>query len=121
MSSYNEYLHPRRLAIELLHSIRDIDCRISELKMLIDMNGLQQEKRKYILARIATLIDTRFKLVYSFMDVTKRDPELCDSSNPFDYLQIEYRHLRRQIYQYHPEIASKIGENNEVLDRDNAG
>ena len=106
------YLNPRILAVELLHSIRDIDCRIDELKMLIDANGLQQEKRKRILERICTLIDTRYKLIDSLEEVTKHDPDLGDSCNPFDYFVIEYDELKSEIFRHHPEIEEAVRKRN---------
>lgn len=109
----DSYLDDRQLAIELLHSIRDIYCRIDELRMLIDANGLQQEKRKKILSRIAALIETRSCLVDSLQRVTGRNPDLVDSTNPFDYLQIQYEDLKNEIFKFHPDIEEKVKKRNE--------
>lgn len=93
----DNYLDPRVLAIEMLHSIRDTDVRLDELKSLVKLDDIQNEKRKSILKRIGRLIETRFQLIFSLMDVTKRNPRLVDSSNPFDYLEFEYKEIKRKI------------------------
>lgn len=109
MKNRSDYIEDRRFCIELLNSIREVDCRINELKMLINTNGLQQEKRKNILKRIFHLIDTRSKCTYSFMDVVGRRKvsKHPDISNPFDALEVQYRDLSRQISKYHPEVVDE--------------
>lgn len=92
-----DQIEPRRMAIELLASIRETDCRIDELRHLVNLDDIANERRKNILRRINRLIDTRFCLVYSFMDVTGRRRDTKDSTNPFDHMNINYEDLKRKL------------------------
>jgi len=100
MNEKEEYMDHRELSLELLKSIREIDCRIDELKIILGSGPCpgQPERRQKVVDRVERLVETRFCLVYSFMDLNpslhKKNPE---SINPFDTLQIEYKHLKRNI------------------------
>jgi len=84
-----EHLPVQRLCYELLDSIKVIDARIDELHKIIKTDG--REKRKELIERIEALIDTRFKLVYSFLDVSGNKSD----SNPFNNMTVTYDMLKR--------------------------
>jgi len=85
-------LDSRWLGIELCRSIRDIDCRIEELKRCLDM--VKDEHKVVIRKRVGRLVETRFCLIYSLMDthpvITK-----TDSLNPFESFRITYEMVKR--------------------------
>lgn len=84
------------LSLELCKSIRDIDTRLDELKIIL--GGIKNERRKHIVERVERLIETRFCLIYSLMDVNPgMRPLNEDSTNPFDNIHITYDMVKRQI------------------------
>ncbi len=100
--SQNEYMDRYRLSLEILKSIREIDTRISELKLVLGTGPCpgQPERRTSLVERVHRLIETRFCLVYSFLDLnpTYKDKEReFESTNPFDNINVEYAGLKRQI------------------------
>lgn len=99
MNEEDKYMDKHQLSLELLKSMREIDARIDELKIILGDGPCpgQPERRQKILDRIERLIETRFCLVYSFMDINpsfELDPE---SLNPFEHFQAHYKLLKRQI------------------------
>ena len=91
-----DVMDPHWLSLELCKSIRDIDNRLDELKIVL--GSTKNERRKHILERVERLIETRFCLVYSLMDVNPGMKKLDeDSSNPFDNIRITYDLMKRQI------------------------
>lgn len=101
-----DQMDSRELSLELLKSIREIDCRIDELKMYLDYNrpaAGEPERRTYLIQRMERLIETRFCLVYSFMDLNPSiknetaGTQQVESTNPFENLNITYEDLRRKL------------------------
>lgn|SRR3990167_6207648 len=93
-----EYLEPRRLSLELLASIRNLDSRIDELNMiaLACPKYKDEDRRHTTVKRIASLLETRSCLVYSFMDINgiKRSEF---NANPFADLHITTIDLKRPL------------------------
>jgi hypothetical protein len=95
----DDKMDPHWLSLELCKSIREIDCRIDELKIVLGEGPARKidERRKSIVERVERLIETRFCLVYSLMDINpglKKDEE---SLNPFDHFSVTYDLLKRNI------------------------
>lgn len=98
-----DQMDPQHLSLELLKSIREIDCRIDELKKYLEFNKYQmnqEETRAYLLRRIEGLLEDRFCFVYSFLElnpVIKNERDLLsENTNPFKNLGITYEDLRRK-------------------------
>ena len=97
--SENEQMDAHWLSLELCKSIREIDCRIDELKIVLG-NGPtpnSNERRKRIVERVERLIETRFCLVYSLMDINPGLKKDAESLNPFDHFSVTYDLLKRNI------------------------
>ena len=85
-----------QMSLSILESIRCVDARLDELKMIARLTDF--ERREVIRNRMTSLLDTRFKLICSFMDLNA-DNSAIDRGmmNPFDSLKITYHDLKRQI------------------------
>jgi hypothetical protein len=90
-----EFLDKQRLSIELLKSIRDIDVRISELKLMLVNHS--SERRNWVVQRVDDLIHTRFLLIHSFMDVNPNTNKVDKGTNPFDFIDTGYTQLKRKL------------------------
>lgn len=85
--------------MELLKSIREIDARIDELKIVLGDGPCpgQPERRQKIVDRVERLIETRFCLVYSFMDLNPTFQIDTESLNPFEHFGVTYNMLKRKL------------------------
>ena len=85
----DEKLSNARMSIELIDSIKTISARIDELKMIVKQNG--HDRRQGLVKRVERLMETRMKLIYSFMDINPH--YVIDKFNPFNGLGIKYSQL----------------------------
>lgn len=82
--------------MQLLDSIKLLDARIDELKKLT-VNG-ETERRHRVQDRMKSLIDTRFNLIYSFLDLNgHKNPDGVEHMNPFENFDIDYSDLKRKL------------------------
>ena len=100
--SQAEYMDRYRLSLELMKTIREIDARINELKGVLGTGPCpgMPERRQKIVERVERLIETRFCLVYSFLDLNptyKDKRQEFESINPFDNIKVDYESIKRQI------------------------
>lgn len=97
--NFTEFMDSRKFSLELLKSIRELDVRIDELRMVLG-NGPcpgQPERRQAIVERVQRLVETRFCLVYSFMDINPNIKKTSESLNPFDAIPTDYDSIKREI------------------------
>lgn len=83
----NNKLSNARMSLELIDSIKNVSARIDELRMIVkDGNKTQR-----LVERIERLVDTRMKLIYSFMDI---NPHINpDKTNPFSSINVTYKNF----------------------------
>jgi hypothetical protein len=93
-----EFMDERQLSLELLDSIKSIDVRIDELKKIFKRHPMSEEdeRRGAITERMRSLVETRFSLMYTFMDLNNRMKKR-GALNPFDIIDVEYNQLKREI------------------------
>lgn len=88
----------RTLSLELLKSIRDIDSRIDEIRLiLLGRSTNVEERRQTLQKRVEKLIETRFCLLSSFADINPSFGKHTDSTNPFEAITSNYSTVKRQI------------------------
>jgi len=95
----NDFASVEELARELFSSVRDLDCRVYELKLLISKGSeLGKDANNHLRSRVKSLVNTRFCLVYSLLDIREK---LLKSVGPesASFLSFEYfyANLKRQL------------------------
>jgi hypothetical protein len=74
---------------EILNSIRELNRRIDELKIVIKSGWCDEKGKKKLIDRIVALMDTRFNLIYSVQDMR------CKLINSFPPGSIERWEMNR--------------------------
>lgn len=88
-------LSPDKLCRELIDSIKMLDVRINELQMIVKSNPYGDDRRTGIVQRIERLIDTRFKLLFTLMDVTSENQ--MNPMSIFGKIGVDYNSFKRPI------------------------
>lgn len=99
----DQFMDERNLALELMKSIREIDCRINELKLIYRIVGDDKPMglKNDIAKRIERLIETRFCLIYSFNDLVptlQSSEEKNDmTTGVFEAMKLTYTNFKRKL------------------------
>lgn len=94
-----DYLPTRAVWVELLDSIRQYEARISEVLMMLNTSETHfiKERRIKSLERLSKLIETREKLLRSFLKVHKIMSKKEDTFNLFCRLDFQYEDLKHKV------------------------